>query len=218
MARKLGYYLLDLLFPTRCVFCRRSMPPGKPGICPKCGENLPFTENGGRRRGDFFAECVSALYYEDDVREAIHRYKFQGVQAYAETFGELTASCIYEHLQGEFDILSWVPLDPWRRQRRGYDQTEMITRVVGKRLCREPEVVLSKRRGVHPQSDTGSPEARRANIAGAYRVIDPDKIAGKRILLIDDIVTTGSTLSECAKTLLLAGAEEIRCATLASTR
>ena len=218
MRHKLVDYLLDLLYPTRCVFCRRSMPPGKPGICPKCEGHLPFTENGGRRRGDFFSECVSALYYEGNVRDAIHRYKFNGVQAYAEVFGELTASCIYENLRGEYDILSWVPLDPRRRRTRGYDQTEMIARVVGKRLCRKPETVLRKRRGVQPQSDTGAPEARRANIAGAYRVIDPEKINGKRILLIDDIVTTGSTLSECAKTLLLAGAEEIRCATLASTR
>ena len=218
MKHKIGYFLLDLVYPTRCVFCRRSMPPGKPGICPKCEDRLPFTENGGRRRGDFFAECISALYYEGDVWEAIHRYKFQGVQAYAEVFGELTASCIYENLHDDFDILSWVPLDPRRRRSRGYDQTEMIARVVGKRLCREPETVLRKRRGVRPQSDTGAPEARKANIAGAYHVIDSEKVIGKRILLIDDIVTTGSTLSECAKTLLLAGAEEIRCATLASTR
>ena len=218
MRYKLLDYVLDLLYPTRCIFCRRSMPPGKPGICPICAVRLPFTADGGRRRGDYFAECVSALYYEDSVREAIHRYKFNGVQAYAEAFGELTASCIYENLRGEFDILSWVPLDPRRRRSRGYDQAELITREVGKRLCRKPETVLKKRRGVHPQSHTGSPEDRKANIAGAYRAIDPDKVAGKRRLLIDDVVTTGSTLSECAKTLLQAGAEEVRCATLASTR
>ncbi len=77
---------------------------------------------------------------------------------------------------------------------------------------------LKKRHGVQPQSKSGSPEGRRANIAGAYTVLDPSVIKGKRIMIIDDIITTGSTLSECAKTLLLAGAEDVVCATLASTR
>ena len=210
--------LLDLLYPTRCVLCRKSIPPGRPRICPDCRQKMPRTENGAHRKGDFFSECVSALYYEGSVRDAIHRYKFDGVQAYAESFGELLASCIYEQLEGPYDILSWVPLDPGRRRRRGYDQAELLAREAGRRLLREPVPVLRKRRGIRPQSRTGEPAKRRANIAGAYRVPDPALVAGKRILLVDDIVTTGSTLSECAKTLLLAGAEEVRCATLASTR
>lgn len=218
MAHKLSDWLLDLLFPSRCVFCRQFLPPGPPRICERCNETLPRTSDGGRRRGDFFSECVSALYYEGVVREAIHRYKFEGAQAYAPVFGELLAECIYEDLEGEYDILSWVPLDPGRRRKRGYDQAELLARSAGRRLLREPTPVLKKKRGVQPQSKTGEPEKRRANIAGAYTVTDPETVRGKRLLLIDDIVTTGSTLSECAKTLLLAGAEDVRCATLASTR
>ncbi len=218
MVHKLTEWLLDLIYPARCVMCRDFLPPGPPRICDKCAAALPKTENGGRRKGDFFSECVSALYYENDVRDAIHRYKFNGVQAYAPVFGELLAASIYEDLEGEYDILSWVPLDPGRRRSRGYDQAELLARNAGKRLMREPVCVLRKRRGIQPQSLTGEPEKRRANIAGAYRVTDPELIRGKRILLIDDIVTTGATLSECAKTLLLAGAEDVRCATLATTR
>ena len=218
MKYKLTDVLLDLFYPSRCVFCRRFLPPGPLRICPACNAKLPRTEDGRRRKGNFFSECVSALYYEGDVREAIHRYKFGGVQAYASVFGELTASVIYEQLEGEYDILSWVPLDPGRRRKRGYDQAELIAQDVGRRLRRECIPVLKKKRGVKAQSKTGKPEARKANIAGAYRVIDPAMVSGKRILLVDDIVTTGSTLSECAKTLLMAGAEEVRCATLASTR
>lgn len=215
---KLIDWVLDLIYPTRCILCRQFLSPGRPRICPACRETMPLAEDGGRRKADFLSECVSALYYEGTVKDAIHRYKFSGAQAYADAFGELVASCIYEHLRGEYDILSWVPLDKGRRRSRGYDQAELLARSAGRRLRREPVCVLRKRRGVHPQSLTGEPEKRRANIAGAYRVLDPDQIKGKRILLIDDIVTTGSTLSECAKTLLLAGAEEVRCATLASTR
>ena len=215
---KLSNWILDLLYPTRCVLCRAYLTPGRPRICPACAAKMPRTENGGHRKGDFYSECVSALYYEGDVRQALHRYKFSGAQAYADAFGELLASCIYEQMEGEYDILSWVPLDRGRRRRRGYDQAELLARSAGRRLLREPVRVLTKKRGVHAQSKTGAPEKRRANIAGAYRASDRELIRGKRILLVDDIVTTGSTLSECAKTLLLAGAEDVRCATLASTR
>ncbi len=208
----------DLLYPTRCIFCRNFLPPGRPGVCPVCEAALPWIPEGGHRRGNFFSECVSVLRYEDDVKSAIHRYKFNGVQAYAPVFGEMLASCIYENLESGYDILSWVPLDPVRRHGRGYDQAELITREAGRRLCREPVPVLKKRWGRKAQSKTGDPASRKANIAGAYRASDPALIAGKRILLIDDIVTTGATLSECAKTLLLAGAEDVCCATLASTQ
>lgn len=214
---KVGYFFLDLLFPTRCVFCRRFLAPGRVRICSVCEDTLPKTREGGRRRGDFFSECVSSLYYQGNVKEAIHRYKFNGVQAYADVFGELLASCIYEDLESEYDILSWVPLDPRRKRSRGYDQTELMVRAAGRHLCRTPVSVLKKRRGIKPQSKTGDPAARKANIAGSYTVIDPAAVAGKRILLVDDIVTTGATLSECAKTLLLAGAEDVCCATLATT-
>lgn len=210
--------ILDILFPTRCVICRRIISPGKPRICINCQDRLPLTMDGGPQRGDFFSKCVSAVYYEKDVRQAILRYKFSGVSSYAHAFGELTASCIYENLDSEYDFITWVPLSKDRKRSRGYDQTQLIATQAAKKLCRPLKPTLRKRRGVKPQSKTGSPERRRANIYGAYHVIDPALVAGKRILLIDDIVTSGSTLSECAKTLLMAGAEEVLCATLARTR
>lgn len=214
---KLSQWVLELLFPTRCVLCREFLNGGRPRICPHCAETLPYTTNGGKSHGDFFSLCVSSVYYEDRVREAILRYKFQGAKVYAPAFGTLLASTIYEQLDGKYDLISWVPLDAKRRRKRGYDQAELLAKEAAKQLRRDCVPVLKKKRGVAPQSGTGSPERRRANIAGAYSVIDPQRIEGKRILLIDDIVTSGSTLSECAKTLLLSGAEEVLCATLART-
>lgn len=210
--------LLDILYPTRCILCREWLTPGKPRFCVKCRKTLPAVSHGSCKNGDYFSKCISALYYEGPLIDAVHRFKFGGVQAYSGAFGELVASCIYEELEGDYDILSWVPLAPDRRRVRGYDQAELIARNAAKRLLCPVTPTLKKRRGIKPQSVTGSPERRRANITGAYTVIDPAAVAGKRILLIDDIVTSGSTLSECAKTLLLAGAEEVLCATLARTR
>lgn len=179
---------------------------------------MPQTEKNSRKKGDFFSGCISALYYEGKVKDAIGRYKFGGAQAYAHAFGELVAQRIYEEYGEDYDVLSWVPLSLDRRRTRGYDQSERIARDVGRRLCRNTVRTLRKRLRVQPQSKTGSPANRKANISGAYRAINKKSIAGKRILLIDDIVTSGSTLSECAKTLLLAGAEDVLCATLARTR
>ena len=214
---KLVDLFLDLVFPTKCILCREFIGPGKPRICPECQNTMPMTEKGSTRKGDFFSGCVSALYYEGRVRDAIRRYKFGGAQAYSNAFGELVAERIYEQYGDDYDIITWVPLSPDRRRRRGYDQTQRIAGNTARRLNRKLVRTLRKRRGVKPQSVTGSPERRKANIAGAYRVIDPQIIQGRRILLIDDIITSGSTLSECAKTLLLAGAEEVLCASLART-
>lgn len=214
---KLREWLLELFFPTKCIICRRLLGGGKPYICPDCMDKLPFTNDGGRQKGDFFSDCVSPVFYEKKMREAILRYKFGGARAYAAAFGTLLASCIYEELEGKYDIITWVPLDPGRLRKRGYDQTRLLAEEACCRLNRELTCCLRKKRGVKAQSATGAPEARRANIAGAYEVIDPALVADKRILVIDDIVTSGSTLSECAKTLLLAGAEDVVCAALART-
>lgn len=211
-------WVLDLIFPTRCIACRRFLGGGKPRFCPACLEKLPYTSGGGRQKGDFFSDCVSPLYYEKEIREAILRYKFGGVCAYADAFGTILASCIYEELDGDYDLITWVPLD-WRRlHRRGYDQTKLLADIVGRRLEKEPVALLKKTKHRKAQSATGAPEARRANIAGAYTVSNPAFVADKRILIIDDIITTGATLSECAKTLLLAGAEDVVCAALARTK
>ena len=207
-------WMLDLVYPTKCVLCRRKLPPGRPSICPACLAVMPRAD-GVWTKGDGFNLCVSALHYEGDVKKAIQRYKFANAQCYRHAFGELVAARIYEDLDGEYDILSFVPLAPDRLRERGYDQVLLLAEIVSARLQKPCVRLLKKRRGVGAQSLTMGIEERRRNIAGAYTAIDPAQIAGNRILLIDDIVTTGSTLSECAKTLKGAGAKDVVCATLA---
>lgn len=210
--------LLDVLFPTKCILCRRIIsPPGRPRICPDCGARL-VSAAGDDTHGDYFSRCVSALYYEGQVKDAVRRYKFLGARSYDRAFGELVAARIYEDLDGRYDVLTWAPLSPDRLRQRGYDQTERIARDAARRLRVPLTRTLKKRRGVRRQSRTRGEAQRRRNIAGAYTVTDPAAVEGRRVLIIDDIVTTGSTLSECARTLLRAGAEEVLCVTLAKTR
>lgn len=207
--------LLDLLYPPRCVFCRKLLKKGERSVCEKCLAELPYTRNGGEQTGDFFELCVAPLYYTGDVRESLLRYKFNEATGYAQTYGALVAGCVRDRLSGRYDLISWVPLSKKRYKERGYDQAKLLAEAVASELGDAAVSTLEKHRDVAKQSGMGSAEKRRANISGAYRVSDPAMIEGKRILLIDDIVTTGATLSECARTLLQSGAKEVLCAAVA---
>lgn len=204
--------ILDLLFPPRCVFCRKILKPAEKGICPGCEKSLPRTRNGGEQRGDFFSACVSPLFYEGSVRESILRFKFHDAKGYSRVYGKLMADCIRENLTGRYDIITWVPLSDKRLKKRGYDQAMLLAMSACLNLEDAPAELLKKHTDVPAQSGLTGAEERRANISGVYTVTDEELVRGKRILLIDDIVTTGSTLSECAKTLRLFGAEDVVCA------
>ena len=209
---------LDLLFPPRCVFCRRFLRDGRESVCPECQKSLPYTAHGGEQHGDHFSVCVAPLYYEGTVRESLLRFKFKDATAYADTYGRLLADCIRENLSGRYDLISWVPLSKGRLKERGYDQSMLLALSTALALDDVAVSTLRKVREVEKQSTMGSEEKRRANIAAAYEAEDPELIEGKRILLIDDIVTTGATLSECAGTLRDAGAKEVLCAAVARSR
>lgn len=210
--------LLDLLFPPRCTFCRRILKTGEKGMCASCKKNISRTKHGGAQGGDFFSVCVSPLYYEKSVRESILRYKFHDATGYANVYGGLIADCIRENLAGQYDIISWVPLSSKRLRKRGYDQSMLMAMSAALKLDDVAVELIVKHTDVPAQSGVGDAAKRRANISGVYTVADEELVRGKHVLLIDDIITTGATLSECAKTLKLFGAKSVVCATLARTR
>jgi len=207
--------LLDLFFPHKCVFCARVLNKGDDGWCSQCTESLPYTDNRGRQEGDHFAFCISPLYYRGPVRKSIMRFKFRGAIAYADTYGKLLAGCIREEPDIGYDLISWVPLSSKRKRSRGYDQAMLLALATALELDDVAVETLEKPQDVQAQSELGDLQERSANISGAYIVPDPELVRGKCILLIDDVVTTGSTLSECAKELLDAGAAKVVCASLA---
>lgn len=207
--------LLDLLFPPKCPFCRKVQDA--PGMCPACEASLPWTdEDGGLRelRGGLL--CAAPLWYEDSVREAIRRFKFHGGVSAAGPLGELIAQAAAERLSGQFDTVTWAPVSAKRLRKRGYDQS----RLLAENACRlwgvEPEALLRKVRDNPPQSSLESAEDRWKNTEGVYEA--QGDVAGKRVLLIDDICTTGATLVSAAGTLLSAGAAGVVCAAAAFPR
>lgn len=209
---------LDLIYPPRCIFCRKFLQSSRSLICPDCMEQLPYTENGGEKTGDFFSACISPLYYEGNVRESLLRFKFKDATGYSKTYAKLLAPCIQENCAGKYDLISWVPLSKERLKERGYDQAMLLALDVALEMNDVAVSTLEKIRDTDKQSTLGDAVKRRANISGAYIVPDRELVEGKRILLIDDIVTTGSTLSECARMLLDSGAKDVICAAVAQTR
>ena len=155
-------------------------------------------------------------YYKDDVRLSIHRFKFGSARHYAAPYGRMLSMRLLGSPFEDFDIISWVPVGPLRKLWRGYDQSYLLAEAVSRELEAEPVQVLRKIRNTPPQSGIADAAKRRANVRNAYKVTDAQAIAGKRILLLDDVITTGATCSECAKTLLTAGATEVFCAAVAA--
>ncbi len=207
--------LSDLLFPPRCVFCRKRLETQ--GLCPECEARLPRCGAVGSG-GEFFSSAAAPLYYEGAVRAAVLRYKFKNRRGYAKTFSRLMASCAGEELAGRFDMITWVPVSRQRLHKRGFDQSELLARGVAENLGMELTPALRKRRHTGANSALDGREARAANVLGAFEAREPGLVRGRRVLLVDDIYTTGATLSECARVLLIAGAEDVVCLTCAAAR
>ena len=209
--------IADLFYPPRCMICHRIVERKQMPVCGKCLCSLP-EHDGADPEVRFSSRSVATFFYEKDLREAFLRYKFRERTFYAEQFGKWMSITVQDKLRGRFDLVSFVPVSGKRRRRRGYDQTELLCRSLCRELGTEPVVTLRKRRDTKPQSSLQDASERRANAAGAYEAVQPERFAGKRVLLIDDILTTGATLSECCRVLRTAGTADVVCAALATPR
>ncbi|MBP3634125.1 MAG: ComF family protein [Oscillospiraceae bacterium] len=214
--RVLLRWLLDLLYPPKCMLCHRLLESSDQMTCGRCDGALPEQEGAGRTV-QFFEAFVTPFYYEGYIKDAIRRLKFRGMQTYAPQFARWMAARVRKELEGKYDLISWVPCSGRRKWTRGYDQSELLARALAKELGADCVPTLKKIRHTKKQSKMPSAGARKANVLGAYKAIDPKSVFGKRILLVDDVLTTGATMSECGKTLQLAGSGALVC-TAAATR
>lgn len=208
-------WLLDLLFPPKCVLCKKLLSREETDICHRCRQNTP--EIGKPKfRLSFVAGWTALWYYKDDVRSSVLRFKFGKKRSYALSYGRVLAMHLQQKGFDSYDVLTYIPVAPLRKYLRSYDQVELIAKAVAKELDTTLVSTLRKIRNTPPQSGFKDVSQRRANVLGAYRVKHPDLIRGKRILLLDDVITTGATASECARVLLTAGAKEVYCAAIAA--
>ena len=205
--------ILDLLFPPKCMFCRRVLRAGSQGSCGDCRKKV--SADIPPLGGSYFSRCCVAMEYGGSVRDAIIRFKFKDQPGYATEFGRILAETIRTQAKGDYDLITWIPVSPERLKKRGYDQAMLIAMSAALELGDVAVETLRKQRHNPAQSSISDVAQRKSNVLGAYEATDPELIAGKRILLIDDIITTGSTMDEASRTLLDAGAREVIGAALA---
>lgn len=229
MAEGLPHGLFSLLFPDDCRLCGaplarftrvpvcpgciESLQPAPAVACPHCGGSL----QGDPRTPERCPRCAAGVLpfewvrawglYDGELQRLIHLVKYQGMEALARPLGERVAALA--NGAGPLDLVVPVPLHWRRRWSRGFNQSEWLAREVSRQIGAPLDRrCLRRRRDTPSQTGLTRPERQR-NVENAFVVSKPESMAGKRIALVDDVVTTGATTGECARTLLRAGAARV---------
>ena len=206
--------LVSVFFPQRCACCGREIVPSAL-FCPECLAALPKTVYERSAVGGFL--CSAALLYEEPYSTALKRFKFHSKPGGLRGFAYLTVKAARERFAGkDFDAVTCVPMTRLAVFKRGYNQSEELARACAKLMALPFEPVLEKYRSNAPQR-TLNRSQRAKNVRGVFRIRKSHSVTGKRYLLIDDVITTGSTLGECARVLKTGGCSEVCCAVLCTT-
>lgn len=209
---------LNLIFPNVCGFCNKI---NNNSLCKSCELNLSKYEincikDYTNTKQKYFDYLYCALKYENTVREKIIKYKFNENSYLYKTFAKIIIKNekIYRFLK-LYDIIIPVPMHKNKKAVRGYNQSELIAKEIARNMELEfDKNILIKEKNTNVQS-TLTKIKRAENVKNAFLVEDNTKIKGKKVILIDDIYTTGSTVNECSKVLKKAGAKEICVVTIA---
>ena len=213
--RKLLEYLKHFLFPPKCILCGKVLENDETDLCCQCRMTAPEHPQGNLKL-QFIDSTAAVWYYRGTVRKSLHRFKFRRARHLAEPYGRMLAMKVMSCDMAQAELVTWVPISSLRKLFRGYDQDELLAKVVARELGLPCLPLLKKVRHNRAQSRIVGFAQRRANVMGVYQIRNLEEISGARILLVDDILTTGATVGECARMLLTAGAKEIYCAVVAS--
>ena len=201
--------LITLLFPPKCMLCRCVC---EDELCARCAAGGQWT----RTSLDSTA-CVAAVSYEGAWRDALLAFKFRGRRGLARPLGALITQTVQTAWPEAMpDVVTWVPVSHERLRERGYDQARLLAKVVARRLDRPLLPALRKVKHTEAQSGLSTAQARRENVAGTYQLLPRLSFSGQRVLVIDDIVTTGATLSQALDALRPSGGV-YACAVVART-
>lgn len=234
VAHNLVTWLRDLLFPPRCVGCRQVGV----WLCDECLDQIPHVESpvcarcGGvpqrqpPLRDGLCAHCRAAplqiddirsvVYFEGVLRKALHRFKYGQLTALASPLSDLITAYWMQHPL-PVDVIVPVPLHTTRLRERGYNQSALLAREMARQIgLMVDERTLIRQRATAPQVELGARQ-RKENVRDAF-LCSSDALAGKQVLLIDDVCTTGATLEACAVAVQEGGARSVRALTLARAR
>jgi ComF family protein len=236
--RKLGDAAVDLLFPPRCVICHRlgawfcaactqEVELIQPPVCRRCGLPLPAPEahSGTQwlcRRCQAAPPILdaqrAAAYHAEPLRQAIHEFKYRDLRSLAAPLGQLMAEqWAVLAPQPDFDSIVPIPLHPRRQRERGYNQSALLAQELG-RCLQKPvaQGVLIRIRATIPQVGL-NPAQRQNNVQGAFRCVG-NTLSSMKVLLVDDVYTTGSTLASACLALREAGVTSVQAYTLARAK
>jgi len=229
--------MLDLLYPRNCVQCglpspepMRSVcwdcladtPKVEPPFCVCCGDPVAgdvqhdFTCYACSRQTPHFDLARSAMRYEGVVSEALRALKYNNSVWVADDLADLLFACVRaEYSDASFDLVTSVPLHPARRRERGFNQSALLAQLLASRIdCLYNERSVRRIRSTATQTGLTAPQ-RTANVLGAFRAGLFARLSGKKILLVDDVMTTGATVNACAAALKRGGAFSVHVITVA---
>ncbi len=193
---------LPRLFPPFCVRCAEPISAGR--VCERCA-HAPLAVDGIR----------TPFLMDGAIRQGVHQLKYQGMRALAAPLAQLLADYWLKERPWTVDALVPTPLHPHRLRERGYNQSALLAKEMGKQVhLPVASGALVRRREAPPQARAASAKERQANVQGAFFCKDPS-LAGASVLLIDDVCTTGATLGACAVALKTAGVKKVWALTLA---
>ena len=225
-------FISSLFFPKRCKFCesvidfreiiceecKNNIPAITKKICTKCGCESDLCNCG--KKAKYYESVCAPYYYEGPARKAIKQLKFRNGSHLANALADDMADCFKERYKDiEFDLCTFVPAHKSTIRKRGYNQAKLLcTKLSEKTGIPYCDTLIKEFKT--PSQHTLNEARRKGNLLGsiALKPQVKEQIRDTRILLCDDVKTTGSTLDECAKTLLINGASEVRCITLCVTK
>ena len=211
------YALIDLLYPRLCVVCRKGLTRGENFVCTSCLYDFPFSDVSVSSDRELPGKIYSLFYYNkySDYKNLIHAVKYRSKKELGIFLGRMLGERLQEV---RVDGIVPVPLHPKREKKRGFNQSYQIALGVAEVLQAEiwDKVIVRTRNNVTQTSL--EPEERKKNVENIFALTDAAKVAGKHVLVIDDVVTTGATVHACMKTLAEAGEVRFTLACLARTQ
>ncbi|MDD5496057.1 MAG: ComF family protein [Candidatus Omnitrophica bacterium] len=231
----LGRSMINMVFPMRCVSCGKDMNSReKTAVCGFCMSKIrlnpkPYCVSCGRSVDKIKKRCRqceniafhfksahAACLYEGTIKDLLHAFKYKSNLSFADILSKLMIDFVKDNretLRG-LDMITSVPLGRRRLNSRGFNQSKLLADRLSEEFSIPYVELLNKRRHTGYQSEL--PKLRRlSNLSNAFEALDASAAKDKRVLLIDDVMTTGATLNECSRTLLASGAREVRCLVLA---
>ena len=217
--------LTNLIFPPKCVFCSNVLVNSSDiNICRKCFDEIPFINMNDEEYFSIFStsfcdEVVCPCRYEGIIKKALTDFKFRDRPSLYRALASIVLTKITEFIgEGDINIVSAVPLSRKRFRIRGYNQPELLASYISRELnVVNASNVVRRTKDTKKQASLDK-EGRKSNVYNAFTVIDSKYVVNKNILIVDDIFTTGSTISECAKAFKNAGAAKVYAAVVASGR